>query len=82
MSSSDKSSPAGQAKITAPAEPSLLEKVGVVGILKIGATIVLFLLMTWFYTMIPIAGLGLWPFLFFGCVSLIVGVCDDLGVYR
>jgi hypothetical protein len=76
MSSQDKS------KTAAPAEPSLLEKVGMVGVIKIASTVVLFLLMTWFYTMIPIAGLGLWPFLFFGCVSLIVGVCDDLGVYR
>jgi len=80
MSSTDAAS--GQAKTTAPAEPSLIEKVGVTGVIKIAATVVLFLLMTWFYTMIPIAGLGLWPFLFFGCVSLIVGVCDDLGVYR
>lgn len=66
----------------APPEPSLLQKVGPVGLVKIGATVVLFLLMTWFYTMIPIAGLGLWPFLFFGCVSFIVGVADDLGAYR
>jgi|GEM_PF-2161948 len=76
MSSTDKP------KVAAPQEPSLIEKVGIGGVLKIAATVVLFLLMTWFYTMIPIAGLGLWPFLFFGCVSLIVGVCDDLGVYR
>lgn len=76
MSSQDKP------KAAAPQEPSLIEKIGIVGVLKIASTVVLFLLMTWFYTMIPIAGLGLWPFLFFGCVSLIVGVCDDLGVYR
>jgi hypothetical protein len=63
-------------------EASIIERIGVAGVLKIAATVVLFLLMTWFYCMIPIAGLGLWPFLFFGCVSLIVGVCDDLGVYR
>jgi len=68
---------------SAPApEASIIERIGIGGVLKIASTIVLFLLMTWFYTMIPIAGLGLWPFLFFGCVSFIVGVCDDLGVYR
>jgi len=72
-----------QAKTTPAApEESVLARIGLVGVLKIAATLVLFLLMTWFYTIIPIAGLGLWPFLFFGCVSLIVGVCDDLGVYR
>ena len=63
-------------------EASIIERIGMIGVMKIAATVVLFLLMTWFYCMIPIAGLGLWPFLFFGCVSLIVGVCDDLGVYR
>jgi len=77
------SASASKAKTSAPApEASILERIGLFGVMKIAATVVMFLLMTWFYTMIPIAGLGLWPFLFFGCVSLIVGVCDDLGVYR
>ncbi len=64
------------------AGPSALERIGLPGVFKIGLTVVLFLMMTFFYTMIPIAGLGLWPFLFFGCVSLIVNVCDDLGLYQ
>jgi hypothetical protein len=63
-------------------QPSLFEKVGIVGIMQIGATILSFLIMTLFYTILPIAGLGLLPFLFVGSVCLVVGVCDDLGVYR
>ncbi len=48
----------------------------------VALTVLVFLMMTLFYTIIPIAGLQLLPFLFFGCVSLVVGVCDDLGLYR
>lgn len=58
-----------------------MEKVGVAGMIKIIATVFVFLGMTLFYTMLPIAGLQLLPFLFFGCVCLIVGVADDLGAY-
>lgn len=65
-----------------PAEKSLLEKVGVGGMIRIMGAVMMFVMMTFFYTMLPIAGLQLLPFLFFGCISLIVGVCDDLGVYR
>jgi len=50
--------------------------------LLVALTVFVFLMMTLFYTIIPIAGLQLLPFLFFGCISLIVGVCDDLGLYR
>lgn len=64
-----------------PEGPSLIDRLGVVGLFKMAAAIGLFVAMTFFYTMIPIAGLGLWPFLFFGCVSLIVSVADDLGLY-
>lgn len=64
-----------------PVEPTLMEKVGVAGMIKIIATVFVFLGMTLFYTMLPIAGLQLLPFLFFGCVCLIVGVADDLGAY-
>lgn len=63
-------------------ESSLLTRVGIGGLLQIAATLLTFLMMTLFYTILPIAGLGLLPFLFFGCVCLVVGVCDDLGVYR
>jgi hypothetical protein len=63
-------------------ELSFLQKVGALGALKITFTLVVFLVMTLFYTILPIAGLGLLPFLYFGCLSLIVGVCDDLGMYR
>ena len=65
-----------------PEGPSLLDRVGVVGLIKLSSVILLFILMTYFYTMIPIAGLGLWPFLFLGCVSLISSVCDELGLYN
>ena len=65
-----------------PTEKSLLEKVGVGGMIRIMGAVMMFVIMTFFYTMLPIAGLQLLPFLFFGCISLIVGVCDDLGVYR
>jgi hypothetical protein len=63
-------------------EPSLYEKVGFFGMLRIAFTVVVFLIFALFYTILPIAGLQLLPFLFFGCVCLVVGVCDDLGVYR
>lgn len=63
-------------------ESSLIKRVGIGGLLQIAATLLTFLMMTLFYTILPIAGLGLLPFLFFGCVCLVVGVCDDLGVYR
>jgi hypothetical protein len=64
-----------------PQLPSLVQRVGVVGVIKIIATVGVFLGMTLFYTMIPLAGLQLLPFLFFGCVCLVVGVADDLGAY-
>lgn len=50
--------------------------------LIVGFTVIVFVMMTLFYTMLPIAGLQLLPFLFFGCVCLITGVADDLGLYR
>lgn len=50
--------------------------------LLVGLTVLVFLMMTLFYTILPIAGLQLLPFLFFGCICLIVGVADDLGLYR
>lgn len=65
-----------------PSPPTLVEKVGLWGLVKISGTLVVFLIFMLFYTILPIAGLQLLPFLFFGCVALIVGVCDDLGVYR
>lgn len=79
MSSQDSKS---NVPVRAPAELSLLQKVGALGVLKITFTLVVFLAMTLFYTILPIAGLGLLPFLFFGCLALVVGVCDDLGMYR
>lgn len=50
--------------------------------LLVAMTVGVFVMMTLFYTMLPIAGLQLLPFLFFGCICLIVGVADDLGLYR
>lgn len=50
--------------------------------LIVACTVLVFLMMTLFYTILPIAGLQLLPFLFFGCICLIVGVADDLGLYR
>jgi hypothetical protein len=50
--------------------------------LIVAMTVGVFVMMTLFYTMLPIAGLQLLPFLFFGCICLIVGVADDLGLYR
>ncbi len=64
-----------------PATPSLIQRVGLIGVLKIAATVGVFLMFTLFYTILPLAGLQLLPFLFFGCVMLIVGVADDLGAY-
>lgn len=61
---------------------SLFAKIGLSGLMRIIGALVLFLVMTLFYTIIPIAGLGLLPFLYFGCICLVVGVCDDLGLYR
>ena len=70
MAQSDKSKTSSKRPIT------LMQK------LIVGSTVVVFLMMTLFYTMLPIAGLQLLPFLFFGCVCLITGVADDLGLYR
>ena len=64
-----------------PTTPSLLQRVGFLGVLKIAATVGAFLMFTLFYTILPLAGLQLLPFLFFGTVCLIVGVADDLGAY-
>lgn len=50
--------------------------------LLVAMTVGVFVMMTLFYTMLPIAGLQLLPFLFFGCICLIVGVADELGLYR
>lgn len=45
--------------------------------IKIAAGWGTFLLMTWFYAMLPIASLQLLPFLFFGCVCLLSAFYDD-----
>ena len=42
----------------------------------------LFIGMIFFYAMLPIASLQLLPFLFFGCISLLVGLWDEAGGYR
>lgn len=42
----------------------------------------LFIGMFYFYAMLPIASLQLLPFLFFGCISLLVGLWDEAGGYR
>lgn len=42
----------------------------------------LFIGMIFFYAMLPIASLQLLPFLFFGCISLLVGFWDEAGGYR
>ena len=64
-----------------PSPPSLLERVGWFGVLKIAGTVGVFLMFCLFYTILPLAGLQLLPFLFFGTVCLIVGVADDMGAY-
>lgn len=62
--------------------PSLLERIGLFGLIKLSTAILLFIGFTFFYTMLPLAGLQLLPFLFFGTVALIAGVADDLGLYN
>lgn len=76
MAQGDNTKPSSQPRTSSKRPPTFGQK------LLVGLTLLVFLMMTLFYTMIPIAGLQLLPFLFFGCVSLIVGVCDDLGLYR
>lgn len=76
MASSDHKSPP-----EAPQVPSLIERVGAFGVLKISLTVGVFLMFALFYTILPLAGLQFLPFLFFGCVCLIVGVADDSGAY-
>ncbi len=66
----------------APSNQSTQPKPALGAWLLVSLTILASLIMTLFYTVIPIAGLPLLPFLFFGSVCLIVGVCDDLGLYR
>lgn len=66
----------------APNEPGFFERAGFWGTIQILVTVISFLIMTLFYTILPIAGLGLLPFFFFGSVCLVVGVCDALGMYR
>lgn len=64
-----------------PQVPSLMQRVGAFGVLKISLTVGVFLMFALFYTILPLAGLQFLPFLFFGCVCLIVGVADDTGAY-
>ncbi len=63
-------------------EPGFFARAGFWGSIQIVVSVILFLIMALFYTILPIAGLGLLPFLFFGGVCLIVGICDALGMYR
>jgi len=65
----------------APQIPSLMQRVGAFGVLKISLTVGVFLMFALFYTILPLAGLQFLPFLFFGVVCLIVGVADDSGAY-
>lgn len=58
-----------------------MQRVGAFGVLKISLTVGVFLMFALFYTILPLAGLQFLPFLFFGCVCLIVGVADDTGAY-
>lgn len=50
--------------------------------LKMAIAWALFVGMLFFYAMLPIASLQLLPFLFFGCISLLVGIWDEAGGYR
>lgn len=68
-------------KSVVPKTPSLVERVGVLGLIKIGLGVSSFVGFAFFYTMLPIAGLQLLPFIFFGNVALVVGIADDLGAY-
>ncbi|HXS15615.1 MAG TPA: hypothetical protein VN764_00415 [Polyangiaceae bacterium] len=76
MASSDQHSPK-----EVPQLPSLMDRVGAFGVVKISLTVLVFLMFAFFYTILPLAGLQFLPFLFFGCVCLIVGVADDSGAY-
>jgi hypothetical protein len=51
--------------------------VAAIHLIKIGAAWGIFLIMTLFYAMLPIASLQLLPFLFFGCVCLLSAYYDD-----
>jgi hypothetical protein len=61
---------------------SVLARMGAAGFFKLAVAGVVCLSAIFFYTMLPIAGLQLLPFLFFGCVCMVVGIADDLGLYR
>lgn len=50
--------------------------------LKMAIAWALFVGMLFFYAMLPIASLQLLPFLFFGTISLLVGIWDEAGGYR
>lgn len=50
--------------------------------LKMAVACGLFVGMIFFYAMLPIASLQLLPFLFFGCISLLVGIWDEAGGYK
>jgi hypothetical protein len=62
--------------------PHIGAGIGLLGILRLCLVGVICLTSIGFYTILPLAGLGLLPFLFFGCVCLATGTCDDLGLYR
>ena len=61
--------------------PSFLQRVGWFGALKLALAGVVCLANLAFYSILPIAGLGLLPFLFLGCLLLVTGIADDAGYY-
>lgn len=49
-------------------------------LVKLGIGWALFIIMAFFYAMLPLASLGMLPFLFFGCVCLLSSLHDEAGL--
>ncbi len=62
--------------------PSLVQRIGVGGVVRLSVGATVCLANVAFYTMLPLAGLAFLPFLFFGCVCLMTGIADEVGYYR
>lgn len=61
---------------------SLLQRIGMGGVIRLTLSAIICLANLLLYTLLPLAGLGFLPFLFFGCVCLMIGMADDAGYYR
>ncbi len=72
----------GSLQVDEQSAPSLLQRIGVGGLIRLSVAVTVCLANVAFYTLLPLAGLAFLPFLFFGCVCLMTGIADEVGYYR